>query len=632
MARASKRLPAALPKTPSSKKTLSKKKDSVQNAQLMTPAHDTPSPSTNSLLAQTVLTTDQWYRSKSTKNGYANYVKAGKKWLAEWVEKNTSESSTTDGQRIDIEASKLAGAFDAIVEETPLALRLLIAFKCEHQQCGFSTAEGIRAAFKDYFSRVLLCQGDFWKLNERTEKWDGNPVFQSDFKVYFESLKNRQNRTATVVQALPMLPADMKVIMNYLDTSEGEKEISEVRRLCWKAFAMTSFCLWTRNEELINFKYGDVRMCQESAAGELYHEFDIVFRKTNKDPTKGMIQQLSNFNDSCLTVNTIMRYLLDELTSYEEGFSDIMMASRPSERHESFMATGDPGGHVTRNDFHELAMSLKKQLDSVALSTPVPSPATARYSFHDRSLAAEDQRRIRLSPHTPQKLPGRYSPYGRHTAGPSTASLVISAAPEGSGCHAPDAPMTSGEIPFLWYVFSPLGRLRTRSELGDLSIETPHPSRPLPSLFPQLEPAQDEVSMTTTEVSAPPRLGANVTDPYHNSIQLTDPVHPIAPRIPKTSTMDDVIKYWTKGHPPQGLMGPLRDWPEQFEKKAWASEAVKFSQIKILYEEYMRFGGIKEAFDKEYPNLWTRYTLLLKAVRVARERRGDTKSRRRGRK
>ncbi|KAG5220530.1 phosphate system positive regulatory protein [Salix suchowensis] len=290
MARASNKPSDALPRTPSKKKTPSKTKDATQNAQLMTPAQDTPGPSTNSLLAQTVLTTDQWYRSRSTKNGYANYVKAGKKWLAEWVEQNTGESSPAGEQGIESEASKLAGAFDVIKEETPLALRLLIAFKCEHQQRGFSTAEGIRAAFKDYFSRVLLCQGDFWKLNEGKQKWEGNPVFQSDFKVYFESLKNRQNRTATVVQALPMLPADMKVLMDYLDTSEASKNIAEVRRLCWKAFATTSFCLWTRNEELINFKYGDVRMCQESAAGELYHEFDIVFRKTNKDPTKGMIK------------------------------------------------------------------------------------------------------------------------------------------------------------------------------------------------------------------------------------------------------------------------------------------------------------------------------------------------------
>ncbi len=155
-----------------------------------------------------------------------------------------------------------------------------------------------------------------------------------------------------------------------------------------------------------------------------------------------------------------MRYLLDELTSYEEGFSDIMMASRPSERHESFMATGDPGGHVTRNDFHELAMSLKKQLDSVALSTPVPSPATARYSFHDGSLVAEDQHRIRLSPHTPQKLPGRYSHYGR--------------------CF---------------------GCLRKRPNVKALA-DTPQALQPLPLLFPQLQRAQDAMPQTPQRLQA----------------------------------------------------------------------------------------------------------------------------------
>ncbi len=119
-----------------------------------------------------------------------------------------------------------------------------------------------------------------------------------------------------------------------------------------------------------------------------------------------------------LQVNTIMRYLLDELTSYEEGFSDIMMASRPSERHESFMATGDPAGHVTRNDFHELAMNLKKQLDAVVLSTPArpaPSPVAAGYSSYHTSFTAQAQLEIsdeRFSPQTPHRFHGRYSPYG----------------------------------------------------------------------------------------------------------------------------------------------------------------------------------------------------------------------------
>ena len=33
-----------------------------------------------------------------------------------------------------------------------------------------------------------------------------------------------------------------------------------------------------------------------------------------------------------------MRYLLDELMSYEEGFTDMLMADRASSRHETFMA------------------------------------------------------------------------------------------------------------------------------------------------------------------------------------------------------------------------------------------------------------------------------------------------------
>ena len=45
-----------------------------------------------------------------------------------------------------------------------------------------------------------------------------------------------------------------------------------------------------------------------------------------------------------------MRYLLEELTAYEEGFSDIMMEDRASERHESFMGMEDPLATPTKRD------------------------------------------------------------------------------------------------------------------------------------------------------------------------------------------------------------------------------------------------------------------------------------------
>jgi hypothetical protein len=49
-------------------------------------------------------------------------------------------------------------------------------------------------------------------------------------------------------------------------------------------------------------------------------------------------------------ISTIMRYLLDELMAYEEGFSDIMMGDRASDRHETFMGSVDPSAAVSKGD------------------------------------------------------------------------------------------------------------------------------------------------------------------------------------------------------------------------------------------------------------------------------------------
>ncbi|KAJ7221991.1 hypothetical protein C8J57DRAFT_1253744 [Mycena rebaudengoi] len=226
-------------------------------------------PTGASLLANSTETTVQWYKSPRTKKGYGNYVKKL--------------------DRLDAEIS--ADAFDAITEATPLALRAFTAYKCEHLKRGFSTAEGVRSAFKDYFERVLGCQGEFWKYNGHTKKWEGNPVFESGYKTYYESLKNRANRTATTTQALPMLPADLKLIMSYLDTEEAAEYFSLTRRLYFKAFATTAFGLWTRNDEIINLQFKDIKFdLRSSKTGIAYHEFSLTFRKTNNDPTKAQIR------------------------------------------------------------------------------------------------------------------------------------------------------------------------------------------------------------------------------------------------------------------------------------------------------------------------------------------------------
>ncbi|KDQ25204.1 hypothetical protein PLEOSDRAFT_169293 [Pleurotus ostreatus PC15] len=244
--------------------------------------------------------------SKQSDNGPV----AGILWLENWVkdaasaekDDNTTNEISEDTQAPDV---ALKGTFEVIKEETPLALRLFITYKCNHQGRGFSTAKGTCSVFEDYFkrrveasvevplltlisnTRVLGCQGEGWRFNAHTRTWEGNPVFRTDFKVYFEFLKNCQTRTATATQALPMLPKDMKIIMDYLDNETSIGDVSDIQKAYFKAFATTAFKLWIRNEELVNFQYGELTPHQISSSGQQYHNFRLIFQKTNKDPNNG---------------------------------------------------------------------------------------------------------------------------------------------------------------------------------------------------------------------------------------------------------------------------------------------------------------------------------------------------------
>jgi hypothetical protein len=47
-------------------------------------------------------------------------------------------------------------------------------------------------------------------------------------------------------QVLPMLPKDLQIIMEYLDTEDAGKKFTVTQCLYFKAFATIAFTLWTR--------------------------------------------------------------------------------------------------------------------------------------------------------------------------------------------------------------------------------------------------------------------------------------------------------------------------------------------------------------------------------------------------
>ena len=99
-------------------------------------------------------------------------------------------------------------------------------------------------------------------------------------------------------------------------------------------------------------------------------------------------------------------------------------------------------------------------------------------------------------------------------------------------------------------------------------------------------------------------------------------------RIPETNTLDDALQYWESGAPEKGLLLPLKSW-YAFHSSEYASEAVKLGNIRFVREEFVvHCKEDWDLFESRYPGLRSHYTKLLKAVRHARQQRGEAKCRR----
>jgi hypothetical protein len=73
--------------------------------------------------------------------------------LAEWTTDGRMDQDDGGFVGVDSDREGLGRALDSITEHTPTALRLIMAYKCEHLGRAFSTAEGLRSAFKHFFER-----------------------------------------------------------------------------------------------------------------------------------------------------------------------------------------------------------------------------------------------------------------------------------------------------------------------------------------------------------------------------------------------------------------------------------------------------------------------------------------------
>lgn len=162
----------------------------------------------------------------------------------------------------------------------------------------------------------------------------------------------------------------------------------------------------------------------------------------------------------------------------------------------------------------------------------------------------------------------------------------------------------------------------TKSRISTFRYASPTHSQP-PSRSPSPLPSPTTTAYPTPQTSPTKYPAKTATE--------TLPVHPLRPsRIPECNTLHDVITYWEEGEKSLGLMVPLKSWPAIWEASEYRREAVKFGNIRQIYDEFAyQCKGDHDIFDSKYPGLKHRFTKLLAAVRAARIERGEARGRRR---
>jgi hypothetical protein len=168
---------------------------------------------------------------------------------------------------------------------------------------------------------------------------------------------------------------------------------------------------------------------------------------------------------------------------------------------------------------------------------------------------------------------------------------------------------------------------RSFNSLSTMSGEQRNILAPLPNPGPYDPPP---VTPNNTYSSLPALQSDSRSSSVASEVAVGPRSSPRPSRIPEVNTIDDVFRYWETGAPEKGLLFPLRIWRDIYDRADYESEAQKWSNIRIVYDEFTKHcEGDWDVFERQYPGLHCKYTKLLLAIRKARVARGDAKPRHR---
>ncbi|GBE89867.1 hypothetical protein SCP_1701930 [Sparassis crispa] len=532
---------------------------------------------------------DAWFRAESTSDGYKQYVREGKAWIAKWAE----SMKGSDGTSMDaLDSSAIAVAFDTVSEYTPKALHAFVIYKCEIQENSYKTAEGIRSAFKHYFTYTHLCQGNFWRKNGTTGQWEGNPVFDLSYSSFHESLKKEYQRSSDSSHSLPMLSKNIEKMFAYADHACSSKKISKTQQLFWKAFVSIAFTLWTRCDEAINLTAGDTN--QDNP--EKSNNYDI--------PLDSTIPHLDCYMHTINWMNHLAEQMQHPLQKTDFIFPALASTGK--------LKIGTAVGHA------EIKKLLEHFVSGIELLAVWPGKFTthcfrcggAQWCFMwcpDRKWSLKAV-----------KWQGGWSPTESVHLEVTTLTryLLDEVCKYEHGYSDMVMPSRSFEhhVTFMGDdAVHQSGLAMASSDSMTLILEEIRAKRvEIARIVSSFQPSQ--VLTTPGHVH---HLGPN-TNPLSwtpSAPLITDAFLGLSESGPGSRAVLHSDTVTDIHHHQKGLLLPLKEWPKHFKPSQYRSEAVKWGKIqKVVDKYYTAYGSNRQTFDQLYPGLSTKYTQLVRAI------------------
>ncbi|KAG1905703.1 uncharacterized protein F5891DRAFT_975873 [Suillus fuscotomentosus] len=288
------------------------------------------------------------------------------------------------------------------------ALKLFLIQKGLTEGRAISTMWGMFSAFKD------LCKGEIfcgpYHCNEVTGVVTGNPALSAAVQDMMEILKNNEGAEgSTRNHASAMTIEDMQKLMSL----SYDQCTDKLRHLMVQAFSMTGFTIWTNRKgwqqkgetdgvlEGHKYKvYSQPHTPEICTNGVIYPtdelSYDAMMKMLTWICTEAVLVSRYTSHCSCRggaryrfmfaplgqhwslatirwwgawaegeCVDTLIRYLLDELTRYEKNHHDALCPI-PCKAERSFNGDHIFTAPVTATEAWELKMSFDRQLDSLS--------------------------------------------------------------------------------------------------------------------------------------------------------------------------------------------------------------------------------------------------------------------------